>query len=255
MHLETAHFTLTLAEREEDRLAAERLRYEVFVEELGGDGPLVDHAGRFERDPFDPVFDHLVLIDDRRNRAALDHVVGVYRLLPGDRGHRFYSEDEYDLGCLKNSGRRLLELGRSCVHRDYRNGVALHLLWQELARYVQHRRIELLFGVASLHGTDLAALAPSLALLHHRHLAPSRLRVRARAGAFQDMNLMPLEQVDRVAAMRAVPALLKSYLKLGGFVGEGAFIDHAFNTTDVCLILDTAQMNQRQARIYQGGKT
>lgn len=252
MDLDTKHFTLTLAEREEDRLSAARLRYDVFVDELGGDGPLVDHEGRFERDLFDPVFDHLVLIDERRDRTDLDHVVGVYRLLPGERGERFYSEDEYDLRILRNTGRRLLELGRSCVHRDYRSGVALHLLWTGLARYTQDRDIDVLFGVASLHGTDLKDLAPSLTLLHHRHLAPKDLRVRARTDVFQAMDLMPLEQVDRVAAMRAVPALIKSYLKLGGFVGEGAFVDHAFNTTDVCLVIDVDRMPVAARARYAG---
>lgn len=242
MDIDTTPFKLTLADREDDLMAAARLRYEVFVDELGGDGPLVDHEARMERDAFDPDFDHLVLIDQRRDRAQLDHVVGVYRLLPGGRSARFYSEDEYDLRLLKDSGRRLLELGRSCVHRDYRSGLALHLLWQGLGHYVLDRKVELLFGVASLHGTDITSLAPSLALLHHKHLAPTELRVRAQSKVFQPMDLMPLDQIDRVAAAKNLPALIKSYLKLGGFVGEGAFIDHAFNTTDVCLVIDVDKM-------------
>ena len=243
MELNVDHLRLALAESEEDRLAAERLRYEVFVEELGGDGAMVDHQGRFERDRFDPDFDHLVLIDERRDRAALDHVVGVYRIMPPGRGDRYYSDDEYDLSVLTATGRNLLELGRSCVRKGYRNGVALHRLWQGLADYVRERDIEILFGVASLHGTDVGALAPSLSLLHHNHLAPVDLRVRAQDAVYQPMNLMPLDQIDRVTAMRAVPALIKSYLKLGGFVGDGAFVDHDFNTTDVCLVIDIARLS------------
>ena len=253
MNIDAPHLTLTLATTEQDRLAAERLRYEVFVEELGGDGPLVDHEGRFERDKFDPDFDHLILIDETRDRDALDHVVGVYRVMPGGAGTGFYSEDEYDLTLLKDSGRRLLELGRSCVRDGYRNGLALHLLWSGLADYAQKRDIEVLFGVASLHGTDVAALAGPLSLLHHNHLAPPELRVRAQEAVFQPMDLMPPEKIDRVAAMRAVPALIKSYLKLGGFVGEGAFVDHAFNTTDVCLVIDIARMSPSARARYAGG--
>lgn len=253
MNIDAPHLTLILAKTEQDRLAAERLRYEVFVEELGGDGALVDHEGRFERDQFDPEFDHLILIDERRDRAALDHVVGVYRVLPGGAETRFYSEDEYDLTLLKESGRRLLELGRSCVRDGYRNGLALHLLWTGLADYARQRDIEVLFGVASLHGTDLQALAAPLSLLHHNHLAPPDLRVRAQEPVFQRMDLMPVEDIDRVAAMRAVPALIKSYLKLGGFVGEGAFVDHAFNTTDVCLVIDIARMTPAARARYSGG--
>ena len=254
MHLDTEHFILKIAEDEADRLAAERLRYEVFVAELGGDGPLVDHTGRFERDAFDPVFDHLILIDKRRDQAALDHVVGVYRVLPGDRGARFYSEDEYDLSVLTSGGRRLLELGRSCVHRDYRTGAALHLLWSGIADYTQKRGIEVLFGVASLHGTNIDQLAAPLSMLHHNHLAPKELRVRAQAEVYQSMELLPPDGIDRVAAMRAVPALIKSYLKLGGFVGDGAFVDHAFNTTDVCLVIDVDRMPATAKARYSGGQ-
>lgn len=255
MEIDDAHFELRLAVREEDRLAAERLRYRVFVEELGGDGPLVDHEGRFERDAFDPVYDHLVLVDTRRDREALDHVVGVYRLLTSEgaaRHGRFYSEDEYDLTVLKASGRRLLELGRSCVHPDYRDGLALRRLWMGLSDYVLEHEAEVLFGVASLHGTDVEALAPALSLLHHRHLAPPELRVRAVEGAYQRMDLIPESEIDRVAAMREVPALIKSYLRLGGFVGDGAFVDHAFNTTDVCLVMDTARMSEEARARYAG---
>ena len=124
----------------------------------------------------------------------------------------------------------------------------MYHLWSGLAAYVAAHDIEILFGVASFHGTDVDALAAPLSLLHHRHLAPPELRVRAQPSAFQRMDLIADDALDR----RQVPSLIKAYLRLGGFVGEGAFIDHAFNTTDVCLILDTALMNQRQARLYQG---
>jgi putative hemolysin len=249
------HLTLRLATSDADRRAAERLRYEVFVDELGGDGPLVDHAARLERDRFDPYFDHLILVDDRRDAAALDHVVGVYRLMTDEgaaRAGQFYSEDEYDLAPLRATGRRLLELGRSCVHRDYRGGTAMFQLWGGLADYVLDRRIEILFGVASFHGTDAAALAMPLSYLHRNHLAPPELRVRSRA--FQPMDLMPGEAVDRLAAMRAMPALIKGYLRMGGVVGEGAFIDWPFNTTDICLVMDTAQMNHRARSLYSRGR-
>lgn len=242
-----------LARTKADLLGAQRLRYKVFVEELGGDGPLVDHENRLERDRFDAHFDHLVLIDDRRDANALEHVVGVYRLLPDDRlaqTGQFYSEDEYDLSVLKSSGRRLLELGRSCLEAPYRGGMAMYMLWNGLADYVQVRDIEVLFGVASFHGTDLAALAAPLSLLHHNHLAPPDLRVRAVEQAFQPMDLIAPGQVDRLSAMRAVPALIKGYLRLGGYVGEGAFVDRAFNTVDVCLVIDTARMNDRHRAIY-----
>lgn len=243
-------FTVKLAETDDELRAAQRLRYDVFVRELGGGGEMVDHAEGLERDQFDPYFDHMLAYDD-----VTGEVVGVYRLLPGDRVAevgRFYSEDEYDLTVLKNSGRKLLELGRSCLHPDYRGGTAMYHLWNGLAKYVSEREIEVLFGVASFHGTDVKHLAQPLSMLHHNHLAPPELRVRAQPDVFQNMNLVPKDALDRRSAMLQVPALIKAYLRLGGFVGEGAFIDHAFNTTDVCLILDTTRMNERQRRIYGG---
>ncbi|MGI1661706.1 GNAT family N-acetyltransferase [Palleronia sp. KMU-117] len=248
------HLSLRLAVTDADRRGAERLRYRVFVEELGGDGALVDHAARLERDRFDPFFDHLILVDDRRDAATCDHVVGVYRLMTdagAARAGQFYSEDEYDLAPLRASGRRLLELGRSCVHPDHRGGAALFLLWSGLADYVIEREIEILFGVASFHGTDPAALAMPLSYLHHHHLAPPELRVRSRV--FQPMDLLPAQDIDRLAALQAIPPLIKAYLRLGGVVGEGAFIDRPFNTTDVCLIMDTAHMNARAREIYARG--
>ena len=244
MTIATPAFRTRLATSEADLQAAQRLRYEVFVEELGGGGPLVDHAARLERDRFDPYFDHLLLTEE-----GAGQVIGVYRLLRGDRAEAaggFYSEGEYDLGVLKRSGRSLLELGRSCVHRDFRGGVAMMHLWSALADYVRTHRIEILFGVASFHGADPMRHAAALSLLHHAHLAPEPLRVRARSPSFQRMDLVPPAEIDRVAAMRHVPALIKSYLRLGGVVGEGAFVDRAFNTTDVCMVLEVGAIPAAQ---------
>ncbi len=254
MQADERHFTLRLAQDARDLAAAQRLRYSVFVEELGAAGPLVDHEARLECDAFDPVFDHLLLIDQRRDAAALEDVVGVYRLLPGARlaaGQRFYSEDEFDLSALRASRRELLELGRSCVHPAYRGGNAMFLLWNSLAEYVLTRGIEILFGAASFHGTDSAALAHPLSYLRHHHLAPEALRVRAIGPNAQRMDLLPSHEIDRKAAMLGTPALIKAYLRLGGFVGDGAFVDHAFNTTDVCLVMDTAQMSERHRKFYE----
>ena len=250
-------FEIRLAQREPDLLAAQRLRYDVFVDELGGDGELVDHDKRLERDAFDPFYDHLILIDKRRSEADLDHVIGVYRLLLGEKADeigRFYSEDEYDLGPLKKTGRKLLELGRSCLHADYRGGMAMFHLWNGLAEYVLKNGVEVLFGVASFHGTDVDEVKEPLSYLYHNHLAPEDLRVRAQSAHYQSMNLLAADAVDRRRAMVATPALIKAYLRLGGFVGDGAFIDHAFNTTDVCVLMDTKRLNPKQTKLYVEGR-
>jgi len=247
---------LRLARDGRDLRAAQRLRYRVFVQELGASGPMADHASELEADAFDPHFDHLLLIDRRRDADALEDVVGVYRLLPDSRAAglgRFYSEDEFDLSALRASGRRLLELGRSCVHPDYRGGGALQLLWNGLADYVIAGGFELLFGVASFHGTDPAPFAMALAQLHHAHLAPAGLRARALPANFQPMDLVAPEAIDQRAAMLAMPPLIKAYLRLGGHVGEGAWIDRDFNTTDVFLMMDTARLSQRHRDLYTRG--
>ncbi|MGR3660229.1 MAG: GNAT family N-acetyltransferase [Paracoccaceae bacterium] len=253
---EESHLTIRLAESEQDLQAAQRLRYEVFVQELGGTGPLVDHEQRLERDEFDPFFDHLILVDERKDQTSLDYVVGVYRVLTSAdaaRCGRFYSETEYELAKLHDCGRVIAELGRSCVHRDYRGGLALFQLWTGLENYISDHGIDILFGVASFHGTDFATLKESLTYLHHHHLAPEELRVRARDGWFRSMDVMAPEDIDRRRVMKDMPGLIKAYLRLGGYVGEGAFIDHAFNTTDVLLLMDTARINDRQRKLYRAG--
>lgn len=228
--------------------AAQALRYRVFVEELGGGGAQVDHAAGLEQDAFDAHCDHLLLIDD-----SIDQVVGVYRLIRDTHAAalgRFYSEDEYDIAGLRQSGKRLLELGRSCLHPEYRGGMAMYHLWSGLASYIDEHETEVLFGVASFHGTDADALAEQLSLLHHHYRAPEGLCPVARAPHAVEMNRIPADEIDRKAAMRGMPALIKGYLRFGGRVGAGAWVDHAFNTTDVCLVMDTAEMNPRQRQIY-----
>ena len=251
MTADDAVLSLRLAQGPQDLLAAQRLRYQVFALEMGASGPTVDHQARLERDEFDTHVDHLLLVDTRRDPLDLDHVVGAYRLLPPERlaaAGRYYSEGEFDLSRLKTSGRRLLELGRTCVHPDVRGGAAMVLMWNGLAEYVLERRIEVLFGAASFPGVNAADWSPSLAYLHHFHRAPEELRVTARAE--QGMDLSVAADIDKVTALARIPALIRAYLRLGGFVSDGAFVDHAFNTTDVCLVMDTAQMSQRHKAYY-----
>jgi putative hemolysin len=245
-----SEFTVSLARSEADLRAAQTLRYEVFVQEMGANGALVDHQNGLEQDQFDVFCDHMLITE-----TATGRVIGVYRLMRSDQARkagRFYSEAEYDLSALRASGRRLLELGRSCLHPDFRGGKALFHLWSGLSAYVEAHQIEVLFGVASFAGTDLAALSGPLAVLHQDYLAPEALRCRSRR--YQRMDLLPPDKIDRRRAMIDCPALIKAYLRLGGRVGDGAYIDHDFNTTDVCMILDTARMTDRQKRIYSGNK-
>ena len=255
MRIDAGRFTVRLAESDDDVAAAQRLRYRVFVEEMGAKTSAEDAALRRERDEFDAHFDHLLLIDNEATpEDPLDGVAGVYRLLRGavaTGGCGFYGESEYDLTKIKEYPRETVELGRSCVDVDYRGGAAMHLLWTGLGQYVADHEIEIMFGVASFHGNDPKALALPLSYLHHNHLAPEDLRVRTREEFFEPMDLIPAEEITKAAAMKAIPTLIKAYIRLGGFVGEGAYVDHDFNTVDVCLLMDTTRMVNRYRDFYQ----
>ena len=248
-------YTVRMAENQSEVIAAQRLRYRVFVEELGGNGTLVDHQNRLERDEFDEFAKHLILIDNDLPDDDPDRVVGAYRLMTSEdarRAGRFYSASEYDLKPLIDSGRKLLELGRSCLLPEQRGGTAMHRMWATLAGFVLSEGCEILFGVASFHGTDAEALAEPLSALYHKHLAPEDIRVRALPPNRIEMNRVPLEQIDSARALKATPALIKAYLRLGGFVGDGAWLDREFNTIDVCLMVDTGRMNPRRKAKYTG---
>jgi putative hemolysin len=254
MQIDLSRYRIKLAETEDERAGAQRLRYRVFVEEMGAVASPQEQAARREWDAFDPYFDHLILLDEAANIAdPLDRVIGVYRLMRDSaaaEGLGFYGAAEYDLGPITGSGRRSVELGRSCVAREHRGGPAMHLLWNGLAEYVLDRGIEILFGVASFPGTDPEPFSEALAFLHHYHLAPPDLRARARPAQYLEMDRMPREEVDPVRALRAVPPLIKAYLRVGGFVGQGAWVDLAFNTIDVCVVMDTGRMTERYHQYY-----
>lgn len=246
-------FVIRLAETELDVLAAQHLRYQVFVQELGASGPTVDHARQLEVDEFDQFYDHLLLVDPAKNPKNQNHVVGVYRLLKGDTAKQnkgFYSECEYNLDKLKKSNKRLLELGRSCVAKKYRGGTSMFRLWNALAEYVISNEIDVLFGVASYHGTDINPIAQSLSYLHHFHLSPIETRVHVRPEFDQPIDIIAKSDVDKKLALAQTPPLIKAYLRLGGTIGEGAYIDRDFNTLDICLIMDTAIMSQKHKQVY-----
>lgn len=258
MRIEAGRFTVRLAETAADVAAAQRLRYRVFVEEMGAVPSPAEAETRRECDRFDPYFEHLLLVDTETTDPDIElGVVGVYRLMRGDRardGIGFYGATEYDLGLLERHARPTLELGRSCVDAGVRGGAGMHLLWTGLGQYVAEHQVGILFGVASFHGADPAPLAQALSYLHHNHLAPPDLRVRARPPHRAAMDLIAPDRIDKVEALRQTPALIKAYIRLGGFVGDGAYVDRDFNTVDVCLLMDTSRMVQRYRAFYSRAK-
>lgn len=244
---------IRLAENEWDIEAAQALRYRVFYEELGARPTAEMAARRLDFDEFDRVCDHLLVIDRARSNGR-PRVVGTYRLLRrtiARRAGKFYSEDEYDVSGLMSRPEEVLELGRSCIDPDYRGGIVVQLLWRGLATYIREHTIGLIFGCASLPGTDPEALAEALSYLHHYHLAPPALRPRALEQRYVPMARRPKAHMDAATVMSALPPLLKGYLRVGAFVGDGAVVDHQFNTTDVCVVIETSGVAQKYFDYYE----
>jgi putative hemolysin len=233
--------------------AAQALRYRVFYETMGA-RPLPGMAQlRRDSDPFDEICDHLLVLDHSRGNGA-KAIVGTYRLIRREaarRCGRFYSAAEYDISRLLSCRGEILELGRSCVDPSYRTRPAMSLLWSGIAAYVFHYDIGLMFGCASLPGTDPDALAEPLSYLHHHHQAPPTLRPRALDQRYVEMNRLPADAFDPVRTLAALPPLIKGYLRLGGFVGDGAVVDEQFNTTDVCVVVKTELVAEKYSRHYE----
>ena len=247
-----------LAHKRRDVASAQALRYRVFYREMGASANLRTKVWRRDFDRFDRACDHLLVIDRARRKrppAIFGQVVGTCRLMRrsvADRQGGFYSAEEFDLRRLLEQPGECLELGRSCVDPDYRSRAVIDRLWSGIADYVQGHGIGLLFGCASLPGTRPEDLAPLLAYLHHHHLAPPDCRPQAVPARYVDMRLLPADRVEPRAAWAALPPLLRGYLRLGAKIGDGAVVDHQFNTTDVCVVLRTERLAGRYQQRYFG---
>jgi L-ornithine Nalpha-acyltransferase len=242
-----------LARTAADVRRAQRLRFQVFYQEMSAVADAPTMLARRDVDPFDSICDHLLVIDhDAIPRGPLRKpaVVGTYRLLRQEMAERhdgFYSAGEFDVGALvrRHSGLRFLELGRSCVLPKYRNKRTVELLWHGIWTYVLANRLDVMIGCASLEGTDPDRLALPLSFLHHHARAPEEWRACAVPRRYVEMNRMPKSAVNQRAALHALPPLIKGYLRLGAFIGDGAVIDRQFGTTDVLIILPVSAINTR----------
>lgn len=251
--LRAGNLEVRLAETHDEIDAAQALRYQVFYEEMAAQPSPSTAKSRRDIDDFDLYCDHLLVIDHSRGKAA-SAVVGTYRLLrrePAAKAGRFYSASEYDISKLIAVPGEILELGRSCVDVGYRNRPTMQLLWRGISAYVFHHDVEVMFGCASLPGTEVQAHADTLSYLYHYHLAPPALRPRALDSLFVDMKLKPQSTLDPRASLASLPPLVKGYLRLGGFVGDGAVIDAQFNTTDVCVVVKTDLVTEKYMRHYE----
>jgi L-ornithine Nalpha-acyltransferase len=243
-----------LARKKSEIRRAQRLRYKVFYEEMSAVPGALAMLSRRDEDEYDAVFDHLLVLDrgdpsdGRRWRRS--KVVGTYRMMRqevADLNDGFYTQGEYDIAPLlaARPDYSFMELGRSCVLKPYRNKRTLELLWQGVWSYVREHGADVMIGCASFEGTDPSAHAEALSFLYHTALAPEDWRVRAHEHLRVDMNMMPREAVNVRAAMKALPPLIKGYLRVGAYVGDGAVIDHQFGTTDVFVIMPVEAIKSR----------
>ncbi|MBX7146609.1 MAG: GNAT family N-acetyltransferase [Alphaproteobacteria bacterium] len=248
---------LRLAKDAREIEAAQALRYKIFYQEMAAQ-PTEDmkKTGR-DFDQFDNFCDHLVVIDHKKRQNEASGIIATYRLMRREdaaKCGRFYSIDEYNLGPILTMSGDIMELGRSCVDINYRSKSIMQLLWRGIADYVRFYDIKLMFGCASFPGTDYKEWALSLSYLYHYHLAPSDLCPKALIERYVSMNIIEKDQINVREALFKLPPLIKGYLRLGGFVGDGAVIDWQFNTIDVCIIVKTDLVTQRYIKHYNNSR-
>lgn len=241
--------------------AAQALRYQVFYEEGGACATAASLQSHLDQDMYDPLADHLIVIDHGGSLGGgvkpfrlHPKLVGTYRLIRSEKAALlggYYSAGEFDLSRLIASGKRLLELGRSCVHRDYRNRQVMDLLWRGLSSYIRHHKIDAMFGCASFPGVEIDALRETFSYLHHYHRADEKIRPMALPDRYIPMNWHGIEDIDPIRVLRQAPPLIKGYLRVGAVVGDGAVIDPQFQTTDICIIVETDRIPSRYQKRYE----
>lgn len=228
---------------------AQNLRYRVFYEEMSAVPSAEMKAAKRDFDRYDDFCDHLLVIDHRAE--ADEAVVGCYRLLRqsvAEKNGGFYTASEYDIGPLlerASSDTKFLELGRSCVREDYRTRPTVELLWKGIMAYVAKHDMDVMFGCASFDGTDPDSLALPLSFLHHEFSAPEPWKVRALEHLRVEMNRMPKEEISLKGALRALPPLIRGYVRAGAYIGDGAVIDEQFGTTDVLIMFPVSELEDR----------
>ena len=232
---------MSLARTEGEVREAQRLRYKVFAEEMGAKMPV--HADRIDEDRYDRYCEHLLVRD-----SDTGVVVGTYRILSPEQAKKaggYYSEGEFDLLRLDNLRDSLVEVGRSCVHADYRSGGVITMLWAGLAQYMAQNKYDFLIGCASISMADGGRNAANIFnKIKSDNMSPAEWRV------FPNCAL-PFDVLgDR--AEEFLPPLIKGYLRLGAYVCGDPAWDPDFNTADLLMLLPMSRLNKRYAKHFLG---
>lgn len=246
-----------LARNEREIDAAQHVRFRVFVEEMGARLPADAMRRSRDADAFDAVCDHLLVLDNSIEGDTEDQIVGTYRLLRQETAfahNGFYSASEFDIEGLiaRHPGKRFMELGRSCVLPEYRTKRTVELLWQGNWAYAVRHRMDAMIGCASFPGVQPEAHALALSFLHHTCGAKGDWAASALPDLYREMDMMPIEAINPRKALSGMPPLIKGYMRLGAMFGSGAVVDHAFNTTDVLVILPVSSIAGRYINYYGG---
>ena len=249
LNIISGNLEVRLAENSLEIDAAQALRYKVFFEEMKANPTIEQKKTKRDIDEFDHYFDHILVVDHDKPGEIYDKVVGTYRLNGGNHKEKksfFYTSGEYDLSKLINYNHNILELGRSCVDKKYRNGKTMQLLWAFIAQYVIKYNIEIMFGCASFPGIEVSNHKSALAYLYKKYLAPIHIRPVAVKSRYINMKNDDLINDNNFKKfISSIPPLIKGYIRLGAFVGDGAVVDYDFNTIDVCIVLPTKKVSAR----------
>jgi len=238
------NFMIKIAESNFEIKKAQSLRYKIFFKEKKIKRNNLKFLLQRDYDFYDKISDHLIIIDN--NRKVKDNVIGTYRLLRGNSAklyRGFYTEKEFDISNLKKnfSSKDILELGRSCIHSEYRSGIVLKLLWKGISKYIKICKIKILMGCASFNGTNPNKFKDEFSLLYKSYRLPKNYKVKS----LQNNELSPEKNIKQSIILNRLPPLIKGYLRAGGMVSENFYIDKEFETIDYCVIMLTDKIISR----------
>ena len=252
--IELGNFVIKLADTNSELKKSQALRYSIFYKEKKAKPNFLKKIIRLDYDKIDKFADHLIVIDKKR-KGIKNKIVGTYRLIRGDVALSFggfYTSSEFDLTNILNlyQHKQILELGRSCVHKDYRNGTIMNLLWKAIAEYIKLYDIKILLGCASFYGTNVMKYTSELSYLRKNFSLPDELSVKSLDPkiypAYTEIN----SNINNLRTFVKLPPLIKGYLRIGGKVSHDFFVDYKFNTIDLCVIVNTNNIDEKYKKKY-----
>ena len=249
--IESENYIIKLVQTKSELKQAQALRYSVFYKEKRAKATLQKKIIKLDYDKIDKFADHLIVVD----KNTKNKVVGTYRLIRGDVAELFggfYSSSEFNLENIINNyqNKHILELGRSCVHQKYRNGSIMNLLWKAIAEYVKLFDIKVLIGCASFSGIDPLKYTEELSYLRVNFSLPKKFSIKS-----YDNNIYPAfklndKNLNQLRTFAKLPPLIKGYLRVGGKVSDSFFVDHNFNTIDLCIVVRTNDIDKKYKKKY-----